>query len=314
MNNVVKEVSTSNESPAVSTSNESPAVSTSNESPATGIQAVDKINDVGREKPVENSKPFEWKNVPWKSIITLIMFLCVFIVIYPRMDSIFSMIKDLVGLPAAVLDLLQKVWNDIQRDVDPTDPHFWGILIAGIPLAGIAGIAWVFRKVGGDKVDPDMEKILETTGTTKEDYSKEKIEKIKESTDSFKKENNKEKNKLITQYLEIAEKYVIIDIDFETNDKSTLSDKDRIVCNTCQNKKDFEIIDNNIYICSLCSTQQIILKNISSYKDNDRVNISSKYMYDRKIHFRDCINQYQGKQNSTIEQQVYDDLENQFEW
>ena len=193
MNNVVKEVSTSNESPAVSTSNESPAVSTSNESPATGIQAVDKINDVGREKPVENSKPFEWKNVPWKSIITLIMFLCVFIVIYPRMDSIFSMIKDLVGLPAAVLDLLQKVWNDIQRDVDPTDPHFWGILIAGIPLAGIAGIAWVFRKVGGDKVDPDMEKILETTGTTKEDYSKEKIEKIKESTDSFKKENNKEK-------------------------------------------------------------------------------------------------------------------------
>ena len=125
--------------------------------------------------------------------------------------------------------------------------------------------------------------------------------------------NNKEKNKLITQYLEIAEKYVIIDIDFETNDKSTLSDKDRIVCNTCQNKKDFEIIDNNIYICSLCSTQQIILKNISSYKDNDRVNISSKYMYDRKIHFRDCINQYQGKQNSTIEQQVYDDLENQFE-
>ena len=107
--------------------------------------------------------------------------------------------------------------------------------------------------------------------------------------------NNKEKNKLITQYLEIAGKYVIIDIDIETNDKPSLSDKEKIVCNTCQNKKEFEIIDNNIYICSLCSTQQIILKNISSYKDNDRVNISSKYMYDRKIHFRDCVNQYQGK-------------------
>jgi hypothetical protein len=36
-------------------------------------------------------------------------------------------------------------------------------------------------------------------------------------------------------------------------------------------------------------------------------------LYDRKIHFRDCINQYQGKQNSTINQKVYDDLEKQFE-
>ena len=55
------------------------------------------------------------------------------------------------------------------------------------------------------------------------------------------------------------------------------------------------------------------MKNISSYKDIERVNISSKYIYDRRIHFRDCINQYQGKQNSTINQKVYDDLEQQFE-
>ena len=106
--------------------------------------------------------------------------------------------------------------------------------------------------------------------------------------------NKKEKNKIIIQYLEVAEKYVNIDIDTEDKD-IVLNDKEKIVCNTCQNKKDFDIIDTNIYICSLCSTQQVILKNISSYKDNDRVNISSKYMYDRKIHFRDCVNQYQGK-------------------
>ena len=36
-------------------------------------------------------------------------------------------------------------------------------------------------------------------------------------------------------------------------------------------------------------------------------------MYDRKIHFRDCINQYQGKQNSTVLQIVYDGLEEQFD-
>ena len=36
-------------------------------------------------------------------------------------------------------------------------------------------------------------------------------------------------------------------------------------------------------------------------------------MYDRKVHFRDCVNQYQGKQNSTIEDKVYTDLIEQFD-
>ena len=84
------------------------------------------------------------------------------------------------------------------------------------------------------------------------------------------------------------------------------------MCKNCNNKKDFDIVDGNIYICHDCSAQQVILKNVSSYRDIDRVNISNKYLYDRKIHFRDCINQHQGKQNSTIQQQVYDDLEDQF--
>jgi hypothetical protein len=116
--------------------------------------------------------------------------------------------------------------------------------------------------------------------------------------------NNKEKDELIDKYVEIASKYVIIEV--------LKKQKDKIICKNC-NSKEFDIIDNNIHICINCSAQQIIMKNISSYKDIDRVNISSKYIYDRRIHFRDCINQYQGKQNSTINQKVYDDLEQQFE-
>jgi hypothetical protein len=42
--------------------------------------------------------------------------------------------------------------------------------------------------------------------------------------------------------------------------------------------------------------------------------MSIKYTYDRKIHFKDCINQYQGKQNSTILPKVYDDLYSKFEF
>lgn len=122
--------------------------------------------------------------------------------------------------------------------------------------------------------------------------------------------NNKEKQKLILQYLEIATKYVDIkmdDVDVSGNKKEKIS------CNNCSNNKDFDIEEGNIYICLNCSSQQFILRNVTSYKDINRINISSKYMYDRKIHFRDCINQYQGKQNSSISQDVYDSLIKQFE-
>ena len=117
--------------------------------------------------------------------------------------------------------------------------------------------------------------------------------------------NNKDKKHIIDKYIEIASKYV--DIEINNNEK-----KDKISCKHCNNKE-FDIEDGNICICVNCSAQEYIIKNISSYKDIDRINVSSKYMYDRKIHFRDQINQYQGKQNSTVSQKVYDDLEKQFE-
>lgn len=119
---------------------------------------------------------------------------------------------------------------------------------------------------------------------------------------------DKEKNILISTYLDIIKKY--------TNDKKYIipsPSKQKIVCENCNNSKDFQIIDNDEYLCQVCFSQQIILKYSSSYRDCDRVNLSSKYEYDRKIHFRDCINQYQGKQNTTIDEKIYKDLETQFE-
>lgn len=120
---------------------------------------------------------------------------------------------------------------------------------------------------------------------------------------------NTEKTEVISKYLEIAQKYMDIgSIDIETSSKIR-----KVICNNCPNKKLFDIIDNSIYICIMCGAQQEILLHTSSYKDIDRINISAKYTYDRKVHFRDCINQYQGKQNSTIEPKVYVKLIDQFE-
>ncbi len=115
-----------------------------------------------------------------------------------------------------------------------------------------------------------------------------------------------EKNDIIERYLKIARDYT--DIVIEKSDTKS----DKVTCTNCTNKKEFDVIDN-IHICVKCGNQQEIMTNISSYKDIDRVNVSTKYTYDRRVHFRDCVNQFQGKQNSTINEKVYQDLERQFE-
>jgi hypothetical protein len=117
---------------------------------------------------------------------------------------------------------------------------------------------------------------------------------------------NKAKKALVKRYLDVARKYTDI------NKSDTDSKHHNIVCDNCHNKKDFDVVNRNTYICMNCFAQQTVMKHNSSYNDIDRVNISSKYMYDRKVHFRDCVKQYQGKQNCTIPSAVYTDLEEQF--
>lgn len=119
------------------------------------------------------------------------------------------------------------------------------------------------------------------------------------------KTNCQEKQQLVRQYVAIAQKYCSITANLPKQ-------KNRVHCDNCPNKKDF-IIEENTQICVECGAQQEIMQYTSSYRDIDRVNISSKYTYDRKVHFRDCINQYQGKQNCTIDQKVYEDLEDMFQ-
>lgn len=114
-----------------------------------------------------------------------------------------------------------------------------------------------------------------------------------------------EKFRIMKEYIQKIQKYY--HIDFKQPEK-----KCPVECNNCGNKKDF-IIDENSYICQECYSQQEMLQNMVTYRDSDRVNITTRYTYDRKVHFRDCINQYQGKQNCTIHQNVYNDLEDIFD-
>ena len=68
------------------------------------------------------------------------------------------------------------------------------------------------------------------------------------------------------------------------------------------------ILLNDSVICSECCTEKHDDHNTFSYKDVNRINVTSKYNYNRATHFRDCIYQFQGKQNTVIPQEVYDDI------
>ena len=134
---------------------------------------------------------------------------------------------------------------------------------------------------------------------------------------------SREKSALVDKYLNIAQRYVISAHLEKEGDvrpiipvKSSTTENDkkkarRIKC-SCGNKKDFDVDEGSIHTCMICGEEQHVPFYTTSYKDVDRVNISSKYTYDRIIHFRDSMNQYQGKQNSTIDPKVYTDLEEQF--
>jgi predicted RNA-binding Zn-ribbon protein involved in translation (DUF1610 family) len=122
--------------------------------------------------------------------------------------------------------------------------------------------------------------------------------------------NDGSRGEMTKQYFEILKKY---NIDYkELDDITKTQKKEKKLCTNC--KSDIFIINTeNTEICENCGKQEEKSYKSMSFKDITRVNLSNKYTYERRIHFKDCINQYQGKQNSTIDQKVYDDIEQQLE-
>lgn len=79
-------------------------------------------------------------------------------------------------------------------------------------------------------------------------------------------------------------------------------------CPECEQLTDLFLVHDNHHVCEHCGLVYDFTENQTSFKDIDRVNMSSKYTYDRRTHFRDCINQFQGKQNVFVDGNVYRDI------
>lgn len=114
--------------------------------------------------------------------------------------------------------------------------------------------------------------------------------------------DKKEKQEIIDEFLTIAKNYISINTYKEEISQQYYCD--------CGNFNNCIEIQNKI-ICNECSSVHSVQSIQTSFKDIDRVNLSQKYKYKKKVHFRDTLNQYQGKQNKNVEY-VYPILEEQF--
>ena len=140
---------------------------------------------------------------------------------------------------------------------------------------------------------------------------------------SHKKENNlpilRRKHEILIKYLNIVNHLVKtkkwdISLPFKSpklNDPISLE----FYCPTCENNDNnkFEVDEFNRRTCLDCSTQQSSIETGITHKDYSRVNIVGKFIYNRILHFQDCIKQYQGKQNCKIPDQLYIDLDQKFQ-
>lgn len=118
-------------------------------------------------------------------------------------------------------------------------------------------------------------------------------------------EEDNVKQNIISSYKNIASKYLYIKNDTKCN---------KTLCNSCDIYFENEKTEEEIQICPFCFTEYNTRNTSFSYNDNMRINVSFKYTYDRKSHFKDCINQYQGKQNVVIPESIYKKLDLKFKF
>ena len=123
--------------------------------------------------------------------------------------------------------------------------------------------------------------------------------------------DDKQDDVVSKNYLEILKKYNINYEELEEHTKTVKKEKKN--CSNCKCQEFVINIEQNLEICENCGKQEEKSYKSLSYKDITRVNLSNKYTYERRIHFKDCMNQYQGKQNATIDNKIYEDLVIQFE-
>lgn len=112
-----------------------------------------------------------------------------------------------------------------------------------------------------------------------------------------------------TKYLELLKKYDLLRLEHcgVVTPPSTQATTPKC-CSGCGSHNVLLDSQSNTEICEDCGKDEEKTGKLINFRDISRVNLSNKYLYERSAHFKDCIAQYQGKQNVVIAEQVYQDI------
>ena len=114
--------------------------------------------------------------------------------------------------------------------------------------------------------------------------------------------------KLTQKFIDTVSKYNYI-LNLQLPSIAPVSQTMAVSCDC--GSKDFEIVDKRIYYCLKCGVK--LKENIgtrSTFKDTERINISSKFKYTRMVHFKNSIKQLQGKQKTKIPIECIESVKN----
>jgi len=114
-------------------------------------------------------------------------------------------------------------------------------------------------------------------------------------------DNNYQLFRLTESFMKISENFIDIDQSLITNTK--VIHQSKYLC-SCGNSTDFDK-NEGMMTCETCGNQIPIISSQTSFKDIDRINLHTKFKYDKKSHFKESILKYQGKQNNYINPAIY---------
>lgn len=106
------------------------------------------------------------------------------------------------------------------------------------------------------------------------------------------------KNELIYLYFSVASKFTYISPNFLPDE----SKKNVCECGSIN----FDMSEEGKRICVECATTINIFETDLSFKDTERINLIPRYNYSKPGHFKAAMDNFEGVQNKTIPQHVYD--------
>ena len=112
-------------------------------------------------------------------------------------------------------------------------------------------------------------------------------------------------NELIVKYFDCLNRLGLVPFcQYESVDANEMGAECK-ACNTCFVK---DADANSKVVCPSCGTQTDCSTQQITHNDAKRINISQKYVYIKRTHFLNCINQFQGKQKTTIKEELLEKL------